>query len=127
MLPVTITAPAELPFTTTFPSHVTVASGAAHTETFTLTNRLAAPVTFHLVGPCMFAPAAPCTAHPGAPLDEYWSSDVSIGADATVTMTLELSGTSDLEGPGLGNTPLAPGTYHFEGPGGMPLTLTVTP
>ncbi len=122
-LPVTITAPAQVPFSSTFPSHVTVASGATHTETFTLTNRLAFPVSYRLEGPCMRLEGSTTGCNIGTlmQLDRLWTNDVVVGANATVTLTMELSATDPH------NANLPPGTYQFHGPGGMPLTLTVTP
>ncbi len=128
-VPVTITAPADLPFATTFPSHVTVASGAAHSETFTLTNRLAAAVDYSFQGPCvrLGGSTTECAVNDAGSPEQHWKNRIEVGANSTVTLTIDLSGTSDLMPPSAGNSALAPGTYHFEGPGGMPLTLTVTP
>jgi hypothetical protein len=130
-LPVTITAPAQTPFSSTFPAQVTVASGAAHTETFTLTNPLGFAVEYNLEGPCMRlqGSTAPCgsTELLGGGIAGPWQNRIVVGANATVTLVADLSGTTDFMPPGFGNIALAPGTHQFWGPGGMPLTLTVTP
>ena len=63
----------------------------------------------------------PCTIRTLTRLDRLWTNDVVVGANATVTLTMELSATDPH------NANLPPGTYQIHGPGGMPLTLTVTP
>jgi hypothetical protein len=60
---------------------------------------------------------APCgSAAAGSPFEHEW----------TVSIVMDLSGTTDLIPPGPGNSGLPPGTYDFSGRGGLPLTLTVT-
>lgn len=127
-LPVTITAPAQVPFSSTFPAQVTVASGQAHTETFTLTNGLDFAVEYVLDGPCMRlqGATAPCGSRGDSVPRWWWGNNIVVGANATVTLVMDLSGTTDFMPPGSGNSALAPGTYQLFGPGGMPLTLTVT-
>ena len=87
------------------------------------------PLLYVLDGPCMRlqGSTAPCGRRDlagGGP--SPWGNSIVVGANTTVTLVMDLSGTTDFMPPGPDNSPLAPGTYHYWGPGGMSLTLTVT-
>jgi hypothetical protein len=128
LAPVTITAPAQEPFSSNFPTHIAVATGAAHTETFTVSNPLSFAVEYMFQGPCIHPAGSLSSCRKPRPTVLYdWTSTVVVGANSSATFVIEASGTTDLMEPGAGNDPLAPGTYQFQGLGGRPLTLTVTP
>ncbi len=91
-----------------------------------------AAMNFPFEGPCMrpVGSTTPCNMVADVGLDRLWASNVSVAANTTITLTMDLSGTDNLMPPGtpgMTQTDLPPGTYRFHGPGGMPLTLTVLP
>jgi hypothetical protein len=125
VLPITITPPANAPFTVNRPTTVTVATNHEVRVPFTLTNNLGFAVSFDFVGPQTYGTGQGACVR-STNTRYFWSCTINIGAHQTLSMDADISATSNLDGPYLGNTPLKPGVYNIPW-NEITLKLTVTP